>query len=603
MRHWVAELMNVLPGYRDAKYLLTTAAARLADFFERREAEALLARARELGERIAAERLNMVVLGQFKRGKSTLINALLGADLLPTAVVPLTSVVTLIEYGHEPRAVVSFLDGRQMDIQIQDISRYTTERDNPNNAKGVAQVLVSFPSEFLRDGVRLVDTPGVGSVFAANTGVTYDYLPESDVAIFLLAADQPISQAEVEFLHRARRWAAKFFFVQNKIDYLTTDELEESLEFSTSVITESLGSAVTIYPVSARKALAAQINSDKTRLGESRLPDLVRDLTEFLLREKETTLLHSIRSRLHALVSAALDSIEIERSALRMPAEVVTECAEAFQRRADDIVQERSDTQYLLRGEINELIAQVETSLRSFVDDNVQPLRRRMNEAFERNKLLGKSGLIKAMNQEMSGAIEDTFAPWREDQEHATRESFARITSRFVERANRIITDVQKLVADLFDVKITAIIELEPFTAESSHYYYIEDPFSLQLSALPLLLPGVLARAYIKREYLRVGREELDRNAGRLRADFQERLEKSARSFKSSFDERVRITLESLRRTIVRAAHERKRSESELATADEVFEREHRILGEILMLIDGYGAQETGIARVHGDSH
>src|SRR5262249_19123306 len=158
----------------------------------------------DLGQRLTAEQFNLVVLGQFKRGKSTLINALLGADLLPTAVVPLTSIVTILRYGPEPGAVVRFLDGRTQEVEVASLAGFVTETENPNNIKGVAQVEVAFPAAVLMDGARLVDTPVVGSVFATNTGATYDYLPEADAAIVVLAADQPISQAELEFLQRVR---------------------------------------------------------------------------------------------------------------------------------------------------------------------------------------------------------------------------------------------------------------------------------------------------------------------------------------------------------------------------------------------------------------
>jgi len=192
------------------------------------------------------------------RGKSTLINALLGAELLPTAVVPLTSVVTILGFGPAPAATVEFTDGRETTIEPAHLADFITERGNPNNEKGVAQVYVSFPADLLRDGVRLIDTPGVGSVYKSNTEITYLFLPQADAAIFLISADQPISQDELDFLHEARRYAAKFLFVQNKIDYLNEAERRESLEFSREIISKSIGLAnVEIYQLSAKQALQA----------------------------------------------------------------------------------------------------------------------------------------------------------------------------------------------------------------------------------------------------------------------------------------------------------------------------------------------------------
>jgi GTP-binding protein EngB required for normal cell division len=542
----------------------------------------------------------LVVLGQFKRGKSTLINALLGADLLPTAVVPLTSIVTIIQRGPEPCAVVSFLDGRQLEVDVADIGAFITEPENPHNIKGVAQVEVSFPSDFLRDGVRLVDTPGVGSVFAGNTGTTHDYLPEADAAIFLLAADQPISQAELEFLHTVRQYAAKFFFVLNKIDYLSARELRDSIAFSARVFAESLECEVVIHPVSARTALLSRLESDPARLEESRLPAFERTLSEFLLCEKGTTLLAAIRSRVGALVSEALNAIELELSATRMPAEVLAECIAAFHKKAAEILQEQGDTEYLLRGEISSLLARVETDLRAFVDDHVHLFTRRIGEVFERHKHLGTGKLIEAMSVETAGAVEEVCAPWRAGEEQYVRETFDRITSRFVERANRIIAEIRSLAADLFDVRITPIIEVEPFTTESSHYYYVGDLFMLQLARLPLLLPGSLAKRYIRRQFVDSCRTQLDLNAGRLRSDFQERLQKSARAFSASFNAEVKATLDDLEDTLRRAAEEKQRSEVQLEAVQRRLEDDRAAVADILALMEQSSPQTRAISRSPG---
>jgi hypothetical protein len=181
----------------------------------------------------------------------------------------------------------------------------------------------------------------------------------------------------------------------------------------------------------------------------------------------------------------------------------------------------------------------------------------------------------------MAQAVEAIFTPWRQEEEASMSASFDRITARFVARANRIIDELQQLAADLFEVRLTPIIEVETFTMESSHYYYTDRLFSLQLSALPLLLPAPLARRYIRRQFLDACREELDRNAGRLRADFQERLTKSARAFSAAFDAKVQATLDSLAAILRQAAEAKRRSDTELAARQEGLEADWTILATI----------------------
>lgn len=573
--------MEEMRSFTEAKAQVATALSQLTDLFTQRGQAALLWRVCALADKLASEQFNLVVLGQFKRGKSTLINALLGADLVPTAVVPLTSIVTIIQHGPQPHAVVRFLDGRTLEIDIAALALYSTERDNPDNVKGVAQVEVAFPSPCLSSGVRLVDTPGVGSVYASNTGTTYDYLPQADAAVVVLAADQPISQAELDFLHTAGQHAGKCFFVLNKIDTLSAPELQESLEFSARVIAASLGAEVMVYPLSARTACQARLRCDPAGLEASRLPAFEHALAEFLLRAKGTTLLSTTRARARRLVTEALEATDLELAALRLPTEVLAQRLEAFRAKAEEIMQEQRDTAYVLDGEIRVLTARVAEDLRPFVADHVPRLTRRIDTAFEAHQRRRKDEIITALDAEMARAVAEIFAPWRQDEEASMRVSFDRITARFVARANGIIDELQGLAADLFDVRLTPLIEVEPFTMESSHSYYTDRRFSLQLSRLPLLLPAPLARRYIRRQFLGACGEELDRNAGRLRADFQERLSKSARAFSATFDATVQATLDSLAAILRQATEAKRRSDTELAARQGELEADRTTLAAI----------------------
>lgn len=132
-----------------------------------------------LAERLRERRFHLAVLGQFKRGKSTLLNALLGQPLLPTAVVPLTAVPTFLRSGKELAVTVSFLDNRAPQEHRMGstreaselLSRLVTEGANPQNHLGIASVEVRHPSPFLAQGVVLIDTPGIGSTLRHNTAV------------------------------------------------------------------------------------------------------------------------------------------------------------------------------------------------------------------------------------------------------------------------------------------------------------------------------------------------------------------------------------------------------------------------------------------------
>ena len=245
-------------------------------------------------DKLRENRFNLVILGAFKRGKSTLINALLGKPVLPTAIVPLTSVVTILGYGERLDIRVHFQNGQSTAISQEELSAYITEKGNPKNQKGVREVEIAYPSDYLRDGVRIIDTPGVGSVYSHNTEVAYNYLPQVDAAVFVVTVDPPLSAAEQDFLQDIREYVHKLFFVLNKIDYVDEAERQEALEFTAEVLKGNLAvPRVMIFPLSAKLALEGKSNGGSEALQTSLLPQFEEHLRQFLYQEKGRVLLIS----------------------------------------------------------------------------------------------------------------------------------------------------------------------------------------------------------------------------------------------------------------------------------------------------------------------
>ena len=210
--------------------------------------------------RLAEDRFNLAVVGQFKRGKSSLINAILGRNLLPTAVVPITSIVTTLRYGPEERVLV-LREGVPAPVALpaSSLAEYVTERGNPSNEKCVISVEVEIPASFLQRGLHLIDTPGVGSAQQQNTATTYAFLPEADAVIFVTSVESPLTEAELAFLDTIRQHAQRTFVVLNKVDQLEAADLREAAGYTEGVIRSRLGEAAPgVFPLSAREALAAR---------------------------------------------------------------------------------------------------------------------------------------------------------------------------------------------------------------------------------------------------------------------------------------------------------------------------------------------------------
>jgi ribosome biogenesis GTPase A len=175
----------------------------------------LLERLAHLHQRLATECFQLAVLGQFKRGKSTLLNALLRADVLPVGVVPVTAIPTFLNAAATPGLRVTYLSGQIEELEVdgpeslrERLTALVTEERNPGNTLRIARVEVRIPSPLLERGVVLIDTPGVGSTFRHNTAAADAILPECDATLFVVSPDPPITQVEIEFLARIRQPAA-----------------------------------------------------------------------------------------------------------------------------------------------------------------------------------------------------------------------------------------------------------------------------------------------------------------------------------------------------------------------------------------------------------
>jgi len=228
----------------------TTALVRLAELAAATGATEIAVEAEALVRRTTEGRFHLACVGEFKRGKSTLINALLHRPVLPTGIVPVTSVPTVLRYGEE-RARVN-LGGRWRSIGLAEVADYVSQARNPNNEKRVTVVEVFLEHPLLADGLCLVDTPGLGSVFDANSETTAGFLPHIDAAIVVLGADPPISGDELRFTVELARQVDTLLFVLNKSDRIPPEHRDEAVAFSTRVLEQALGRTVEpIYQISA----------------------------------------------------------------------------------------------------------------------------------------------------------------------------------------------------------------------------------------------------------------------------------------------------------------------------------------------------------------
>jgi GTP-binding protein EngB required for normal cell division len=181
----------------------------------------LAARLDQVAERLARTETVVCVVGEFKKGKSALINALLGSPVCPVDDDLATTTVTVVRYADAPAAVVRRREGGELIVEaipVADVDTWVTERDGADRPRGVEVVEVALPNAFLERGVALVDTPGVGGLNAAHAAATLAFLPSADALVFVTDASAELSGPELAFLSSARQAGPPILIAVTKMD-------------------------------------------------------------------------------------------------------------------------------------------------------------------------------------------------------------------------------------------------------------------------------------------------------------------------------------------------------------------------------------------------
>ena len=533
----------------------------------------------ELRRRLREERCYLAVLGQFKRGKSTLVNALLGEAVLPAAVVPLTSIPTFLHSGEQPAARVLFDHGTPEERRTatdaaalaEFLARFVTESANPHNRLGVRQVEAAHPAPVLRQGLALIDTPGIGSTFRHNTEATVNFLPQCDAALLVVSADPPITEVEVEFLKLVRRKLARVFFILNKVDYLDAEERRAAVEFLQRVLCEQVGfaSAPPIFCASARQGLAARQSKDPVAWQRSGVAAIEQEILEFLLTEKTEVLKKALSRQAGDILADVQRRLELTLRSLQMPLAELDDRIGRFKESLTHI-----EEQLIVA---MERLAQDEKRLADSVVRHTGQLLPRTLKFFQ--------GVVRACQEREGGQ-------WSED---STREAMATAIPGFFERefgtahrlceqelhrallphrrrANEVIASVHQLVQKLFDVPFESG-EQEIVLARAEQPLWRTHKWVIKFGSIPdswidRMLPRRMRHARIRRRVMEQVDYLVTRNVGDLQWSTLENLTASVQNFRESWTTAFQQAIQATRRALETARH--RRIEGATAVAPEI---------------------------------
>lgn len=195
--------------------------------------------------------VDIAVLGQFKAGKSSLLNSITGLNILPVGVVPLTAVVTYLQYGEEEKLDVRYTDGFSGQAGLNELALYVTEKYNPGNIKQVQYVTVFHPLLRFLDNVRLIDTPGLGSFYTHNSDATTQWMPFTGVALIAVSAERPLSEDDLALIKEISNYCPDIGVVITKTDLFNETESGNIKRYISDCLTATLDKPIPVFEFSS----------------------------------------------------------------------------------------------------------------------------------------------------------------------------------------------------------------------------------------------------------------------------------------------------------------------------------------------------------------
>lgn len=500
----------------------------------------LRARAESLIDRLAKARFQLSVVGQFKRGKSSLVNALLAADVLPTGILPLTAIATFIGYASAPGLKIQFEGGRSqtwspggIDSLTEVLTSFVSEASNPHNTKGVARVEVSLPSAFLANGLIVIDTPGVGSTLQHNTAAAEAAIPESDAALLVVSPDPPITQVEIDYLRRVRASAAVVVVALNKSDGTEAGDRELALAFLKTTLDAAGFGDADVLPVSARTARRAQMADDAAALAASGLSELRERLEDLATKGRDQVFNAAIAQKAAAVLGDWAFENGVALSALTLPLETLDERLKDFSVASAQFQIERQAVADQLQGDRKRLF--------EHLDEDAAALRERAGEQLnERVAALVHEGATPGhawdkVRLEIGPLFDEALATATE----AARQRLETQLQLHQARVDGLLSEIRRAAAKLLDAPFHAPAASEAYGMRDRPYWVAQPRESLSAPPLALiekLLPGPLARRRAARRVAGEIDQVVTANVEHLRWSTRQNLDESIRQFGLALD-------------------------------------------------------------------
>jgi GTP-binding protein EngB required for normal cell division len=477
--------------------------------------------------------IDVAILGQFKAGKSSFINSLIGRPILPVGVIPVTTVITRIRNGLCDSAIVTYFDGKQVGIDLNELEEFISEAKNTANQKNVEVVDIQLPSLEEYAGLRLIDTPGLGSVFKYNTDISEEWLPRVGAAIVAISSDRPLSENDLVLIRQLMEFTPRVVLLLTKVDLLSKEQQDEVVRFFRDALKREFNKNFEILLYSTVK----ETESYK---------DLLKGFLISLSENRETEFNSIVQHKVRSLGRQCLSYLDIALTASG---------------KADS---DREELRKLILDEkVNYELMQAELAL--VARDNMQRTRTLIAAYLEDTHRIR---LIRKLLADLAGEMPQwkgnlwkltrRYEKWLEDTMITEMDQISRSDYKHffgtLKKAHQSISRSIELFRNLLDVNIEKVLGITPRSvdwvvnvSEPSHPdVAFTNVFDFHFDILWCFIPMFLFRRVFENHFLRQVPRVVDIHLSRLAYQWEIRINKSIGEIKEQALEYVRNELSTI---------------------------------------------------------
>ena len=495
------------------------------------------------------QRFYVAILGLFKRGKSTIINALLDQEVLPSAVIPVTSIITLIEHSDRTAAEIYFSNGAIVPTDISVIEEYVSEEKNPENEKGIDFVKIFHPASIL-ENMLIIDTPGMGSALPHNSETTKSFIPKIDAAIYVLSADIPISQTDIDFIKELKQEVQKLIFVLNKVDLLNATDLQKMIKHNLSALNK-------ITDISRDELITISAKSyDKP---EGHINQLSSRLITLARAEKKELLEKSVFKRYEFLRHLLKNKIQFNLQMTLMPLHELEDKKNILQSSVEIMTQQKEEFESIMNGKVKSLQKHIHQTINKEAQLLIEMVNRQINEISDPDEQP-----ILRLNETLKNLLLTKFETIKGSLEETTKESFKDLLIQTSGKSESFLHELStnldtylgldfKLISEKFDLDVYTSFYLTVSSSNNLHPW--------KSSGLNKLLPARIRKNRLIKKLQDHYKKIIIRDISAIGYDLQYKVQESFRKFNYDLNNRLKELLENLGTKINDTIASKKRNE------------------------------------------